>query len=840
MDAVAPSENRTSGPSAKSRISLQPRVIARAIQLVRPQVSSTMRWRVPACGGVCSRKCVPDLKSTSFILNRMARDFLIRSLAGVVVACGMFAWLDSSNALNEPATIIVNYDLSPREGAVATRPIPAELRFGRGPDEAEHGVSSVRLDVPNYLLLKPVTKHVIRVERVGRKSDAAIDSQVWIVGVVERGTSVPPDTLVKAAPRGTAIELLESGASATFCGNFQALQLELLQHDWSGVARITADDGEPLEIDLYSPKPASRAFLLCERDTRSDAVIAQVPHRDIRRVSLRALDAQDRFRVTGLTVLVGDETRRIPIPSSQSSNEWRYRSPHGLSATRHPTLTGVHVVMAVLIGWIAAVIFGRLINSRMPKDARPAANCSAAAFAIVILLVAQAIFWLAGAWPAFFTTDSFSVWRQTQDLKIDSWLSHTYVLFVLMTRQLWDSPATLSIIQVALSFAIAASIFLGLLRYGLRPIVAFPFVLLFATAVPVGAYALYHTRDTLFGLTSMAIAAVTYFWGWRALYGPPFSPSRSALLALALVAGFHATLRTEGELVLVLLPILLWLVVHLRWRRIAAFVLVSGTLCYVSNTPLIRALGVQTSPFYGLTTKLDPLGAIVSGNYNTDNPARDREIIEKIVPLDRLKERHKNIAVYWDGSMDSTKIGLEDLRAFERLYFTLVRKNLRTFLENRCDNFARLCCSDDQSNLGGMLNLGFEGPLNVQMNQMGLNEQATVPFPALRDFVSRLLWASLEVGQSPIDWRSILWNLWPAVALTIAAVVAFRSIPVTAAAALLVAYRLPVIFAAAPASMFKYLYDVYLLGFFLIPMALLEIGVRNRRLARYFMQRTSP
>lgn len=768
----------------------------------------------------------------------MSRHPLICLLTGVFVAGGVFAWLNATNALHAPATIIVDYELVAGNQTAATGPVPAELRFGRGADESAHGVAAVRLDTPNCFPLKPGIEHVIRVERIGRKTDASVDSQVWIKRAVERGTAVPPTTLVHASASGDLVHLLQPGASATFRGRFQAFLLEMLQHDWSGVARITADDREPIEIDLYSPTRASLELTFSEHGTPG-AVAVHTPHREIRRVSLRTLDPQDRFRVTGLTVVAGDVSQRIPIPPSQPSSEWRYLSPRSLNATPNRMLTGVHVFMAVLLGGAAAALFGRLTKPRAPQPVRPTDRCSVAEFAILALLAAQAIFWLAGAWPAIFTTDSFAVWQQTQDLGIDTWLSHTYVLFVLMSRQLWDSPATLSIIQTVLSFGIAASLFLGLLRRGLRPIIVFLFVLLFVTATPIGAFALYHTRDTLFGLTGVAIAAVVYFWGWRALYRPLFSPTLPALLALALLAGFHASVRTEGVLVLGLLPILLWLIVRPSLQRMAAFVLVSCTACYLLNAPLIRALQARTSPFYSLTTKLDPLGSIVSGTYSTDDPDRDRAIIEKIVPLERLKERHKNIAVFWDGSIDTTKITPEDLQAFDSLYSTLVRKNPGKFLENRWDNFTRLCCSDDQINLGGMLSVGFGEQLSAQMHQLGLNEHAAALFPALRDALRRMLSASLRIGQSPIDWRSIIWNLWPAVVLTVGAILAFRRIPVTAAAALLVGYRIAVIFAAAPASMFKYLYDVYFLGFFLVPMALLELGIRDQRLARYFMRRTT-
>jgi hypothetical protein len=432
------------------------------------------------------------------------------------------------------------------------------------------------------------------------------------------------------------------------------------------------------------------------------------------------------------------------------------------------------------------------------------------------------------------------VWYQSQSLHIDTWLSHTYVLFVLLLRQLWDSPATLAIVQILLTFSIAAGLSLGLLGRGLRPIAVLPFLLLFVTAIPVGAYAMYHTRDTLFGLTGVAIAAVVYFWGWQGLYRPPCAPSQSALFALAILAGCHATVRTEGVLLLGLLPLALWLVVRLPPGRVAVFAIVSIGLWYALGTPLMRALGIQPSPFYGLTTKLDPLGAIVTGPYNTDDPASDRAIIEKVVPLDRLQQRHKNIEVYWDGTIDTSKLSLDDLREFERLYATLVRRNPAKFLANRWDNFARLCCSSDQFNLGGLLNLGFGAQMSIQIQEMGLSEHAVTPFPPLRDFLRRLLTISLQVGQTPIDWRSIIWNLWPGVIISILAILSFRRIPVTATAALLVGYRIAVIFAAAPASMFKYLYDVYFLGFFLVPMALLELGARDPRLARLFMRRTNP
>lgn len=772
----------------------------------------------------------------------MAHQRLICLLAGLIVAGGSFAWLNLSNALHAAGTIIVEYELEPRAGRPPFASIAAELRYGAGPDEAAHGRTAVQLDAPNIVPLGPASTHVIRVERIGQKRPASNDSQVWIHRALADGEPSVPETHATVRIEPPVIELGETGAAATFRGGFRSFELELLRHEWSGFARVQLDGAPPIDVDLFSPNRGSYDIRFESAiPVVGRAIAVSIPHRALHRLALRALDPDDRFRVTGLLVQIGGKLRRVPLdPSPPPGSEWRYDSARGLTAMRHRTLTSVHVTLALLFGCAAAALVMRLTSPR-PLSRPGFVPVSAFVITLVFgLLLAQTAFWLLSAWPAFLTTDSFSVWQQTQDLYIDTWLSHTYVLFVLMTRQLWDSPATLSVIQVALSLLIAGGVFVGLLRRGLRAAAVLPFVILFAVAVPIGAYSMYHTRDTLFGLMAVAIGTVIYFWGWQSLYRPPYAPSPPQLLALAVLAGSHASVRAEGVLVLLLLPLALWLIVRVPLRRVVAFAAISGGIWFALGAPLIRALGVQSSPFYGLTTKLDPLGEIVSAPYNTDDPARDRAIIEKVVPLEDLKRRHKNIEVFWNGSIDTTKISLADLKEFNQLYATLVRRNFTTFLANRWDNFARLCCSDDQFNIGSILSLDHGPELNEHRQQLGLNEYAQTPFPGLRDLLQRVLTISLRVDPQLFDWRSIIWNLWPGVVLTIAAMLAFRRIPVTAMVALLVGYRIAVIFGAAPASMFKYLYDVYFLGFFLVPMALLELGARSPRLARLFMRRTNP
>jgi hypothetical protein len=237
---------------------------------------------------------------------------------------------------------------------------------------------------------------------------------------------------------------------------------------------------------------------------------------------------------------------------------------------------------------------------------------------------------------------------------------------------------------------------------------------------------------------------------------------------------------------------------------------------------------------YQVSLMVNPLGFMVHNGYYTLTPEEDKAAISEVIGWDKLVSSYTpfEIPYFWGNVKGKTTP--EQVARLRKVYVHAVLNNPALFAGGRVATFAGCLGgqspwypffrfregADDQRLYAHLEEFVRQSGLNFEREHPGALSRAT---HALRD------WAGPRGWSSPGYY---LWNAWPALVLLGAVLVNAARWPLTAAAAGVVAAPLVLLALAAPASHFKYVTDLYIFGFLIVPIALLELGPLRRLVRR--------
>jgi hypothetical protein len=243
-------------------------------------------------------------------------------------------------------------------------------------------------------------------------------------------------------------------------------------------------------------------------------------------------------------------------------------------------------------------------------------------------------------------------------------------------------------------------------------------------------------------------------------------------------------------------------------------------------------MGEEAHRRYGLYLLYGPVGFMVTNNYSTPTPQEDRRVISDVIDYDGLIARYSPFAFLDYVNSTRPYVSKESYRAFQRLYVRSAIDNPGLYLANRVMVLMR--CIEAHPHTWYNFMAHRESLTEAQIcwpPYTGLFARHGMDFErenpsALSRLTHRLRDLSVPAGFASPGYY--LWNAIPALGLTVLGVLGFRRFPVTASVCGVVAAPLVLFTAAVPATHFTYIFDLYVFGFLVIPIMMLESGPLRR------------
>lgn len=494
------------------------------------------------------------------------------------------------------------------------------------------------------------------------------------------------------------------------------------------------------------------------------------------------------------------------------------------------TVTASNVLLAILAGW-GAVSFRSLVqNFRADAGGKDPASVATrwrpfAGFFAPIMLVL--LMWWIGEWPGHWKTDEAYLFQQAQQGVTEPWLSTGFSVYAILVLRTLGNYTLISLVNCVVIAAVVADVLSLLVHAGLRRWIAVLLLTLACVSVPMGLLATSLSHD----LVSAAIRLCLFGIVVRCLVrkaiaghaAPSLATSFLTQVHVAVLVVFATVLRGENIVLVISMPAVLWLSGAVRaWRAVwlAATLFVVAVLV---KGPLAKGLSrpdADRESRYTLTLVINPLSYYVANNYWTPTPKEDEEILAKVVDISDLHTWHTpyDIQTYWIGASKGD-VTPDEMREVKRLFLRATLDNPGLFFSSRAATVTGMLGMTSRSNLWFYDHrearpLAKYAEANPPMQRAFDAGYHWVETPSIIGRVTHTVrdWSVPRGWTTPGHW---IWNAWPSLLVLIAALATVRRTPKTAIVACVIAGPFVLVALAAPASHFKYIYDVYAAGFLL-------------------------
>jgi hypothetical protein len=734
----------------------------------------------------------------------------------------------------------------------SARPLRARLDWDSGSGFNTFESKEVLLATDAALRMRP---HRLAVQRLAGRNPASKSGEVWITGLETRVGSErrPVDLTTLAAPAGSIrdlgrICLTTDLAAVEYEGEFEGLQLVLVRHPFSGIARVSIDGAEHGVFDLYASETDAgplRVAITAPPDaaaapgpfTRTTAL----PQSRIRAIALESLEPGRSLPVTAVTIESARGEIALPIPSGAPSSRLVFEGLPPVNRAWSPVLLGIQAALALVLTWAVFAVAGlrrRLgcatwagtLRRIFVEERRWVFWAMFAASTFVFSL------WLLGWWPGLMTRDSLDTWLDTKRLDFHNWNPFVHALYVLVLTQLYDSPAIIAIVQLLATAALGSGILFFVYAHGVRFRWIAPFFLAFALSVPVAVYNLLIWKDVPFCLLTVFWACFLFALAYRRRVGDPLVPGRTAVVVLAALLVLVSTIRHNGLPYLVVIPAMMLLGGLLPRRRLAELSALVLVLYVGLQYGVGTAIGAHRNTNYriiGLSVELNPWAALLGDRvgYYSDDPAGDGRILGALMDPDTLLRTYNPLTivplVYGDNRRD--EISPDETRAITRRFVRRAAENLHIIMAERAYLFFATL---------GFRTWGYAS--NLFDRDLGGRDPETLA--ALRDAPRSQALRTLQAGilERSNEFRGLsrgsflFWNAFIPLVPIVVVFLLYGWLPLTALACAVILVQVAVLFATLISNDFRYVYFVQLFGYFLVPLLLLELHLirAERRQAR--------
>jgi hypothetical protein len=563
----------------------------------------------------------------------------------------------------------------------------------------------------------------------------------------------------------------------------------------------------------------------------------------VRQLKLVALDGSDSYVITSLKIVRDDgavlyedaPNRTLPLKVKRAYEKTGYR---------HPVMLVVQALLALLISGLLLAAYARLRSKGMGVvgGLTAAASEHRAFLWLFGFFMFAFTLWLLGQWPGAVNADTIGTITQARTLQFGLWQTLVYPLYALAVMQFHNSPSSIAAFQILASSLIGAFIFSACMKRGLRSAFVLPFAALFAFSIPVGLYNIYIVKDVPFALLAAIIAAGTYFLLYDRMYRKEKRKWTTLQTALViLVAVLAGTIRHNGVLYFLAVPLVLLAGRQVSWRRAACIFLIALSMFAFVQKALPSLLHVRNNwpriETTGLTFELNPLVALFKAPwYYTDDREGDLAILGKAMDPGTMMELYRAEAadyIVFHPDYKGWDLPQKDLDNIRGLYIKRIPYNLPVFFADRAVVFFNA--------------MGF--PCDVYTSTIFTNLLDIEGYPRTHSSVtdielSPVSWKLYTLQQKIMEWSGLVrydrgvtefelgmrfwvWTSLIPLTLLLAAFISYKYAPCTAASSLMLLTQVPPVFLFAPTGHFRYYYFIYFFGYFVFPLLLLELSNRD-------------
>jgi hypothetical protein len=517
--------------------------------------------------------------------------------------------------------------------------------------------------------------------------------------------------------------------------------------------------------------------------------------------------------------------------------------PGSHEATHSNLLLASDALLALIAGWAALSLRRLVLVARgVEQDAASIAHRPGTFLGLFMIVWSVLLAWWAGEWPGHMRTDEAYLFDRVSSGASEPWLSTAYSVYVLSVMRVLRWFTAVSLVNTLLIAAAVADVLSLLLHAGAKRRWVVLIAALVVTSIPLGLTSICLSHDVL----CVSLKALLFASLLRAIVRIRLSRGAAQaglMVTPVLLALFAAMLRGENIVLPFVVPIALWLASAAGVGRALLAFAASAAFLLAWRGPLERSLiepgyNPEWRSRYKLTLVINPLSYYLANQYWSPTPEQDREVLARVVDMNDMTRLHTpfDIDTYWTGASKGD-VTNKEMREVQRLFRRATLDNPTLFLSSRV------------ATVGGML--GFSPRANLwvypRREQRPLEEYARGNPSMQRVFDAGMRWRERDL--SPLsrlthalrDWSlprgffspgAWLWNAWPSLLVLVLALFTPRRAPAAALLAFVVLAPFALVALAGPASHFKYIFDVYLLGVLVLAVWLWDRAVASRRAER--------
>ncbi len=421
---------------------------------------------------------------------------------------------------------------------------------------------------------------------------------------------------------------------------------------------------------------------------------------------------------------------------------------------------------------------------------------------------------LIALWPGTVEFDTAFLVHQTSDGVMDGWWSVTYAALVYGLFDLHAHIATVAVFQTScLAAALAyASVVVRQQSKTWRPVVLLG--ILGLLSVPLVAYSVQQTRDTLFA-TGMLVVALRY----AQVVGRGRGPSARETPLLLLSTAFVISMRPDAVAVLPLAAAVLWryppAIPH---PRLAAAAIGSLALLIAFVAVPAAVERKDRSREYFLVNALNPLTDVLAGPWWSPHREQDLATLSRVTDLGKLGPPGAvdNVPAFWTAPASDITVDDATWQAYRRVVLRILATNPGPTVTSQARRGLVALNLGPGSENGGIKFITADwrarNDLYAMPRPVAEATEARPPSVWLYAHVGRWLRGTNEYA-GPLPRGAFLhFNTVLFAAVLLCAVARWRR-PAYAVAAVVAAFalvRLPIVLLAAPVAQFRYLIPVHL------------------------------
>lgn len=429
--------------------------------------------------------------------------------------------------------------------------------------------------------------------------------------------------------------------------------------------------------------------------------------------------------------------------------------------------------------------------------------------------------WLFSFWPAIITRDSINSWDQITTNAYSNWHPYIFTFYLKILSMLSFTPAAVAIFQILLSSFLSAFTFSRLYRRKNHLLVIISFTL-FTLSIPIGLYNITIWKDIIF-------SQLIIFWGILAYFSikdTRHDLSYSVLFLLSLLLFFTASVRYNGIVFLLFIPLVFFVGKITNLKKTSVFLLISVVLYISSHLMLPTIFSItDNKKLLNLSYKIQLDAAILKNggfSYDLNQAHYPLSNLNRLISIREMTDNYScqnTNAILFNQNIHPDQ--LEDNQYYlevNAISNHLILNNIHQAFIDRACIFMSVLLSE------GTLYYNTLDEENTSENDsLAHLKQDSKSLPLYRSLRS-----IIDISRHP-PFNLLFWNVWlPLLAFFFSLFWGYFKDKALFAYSSIITIQLPFLFFTITANEFRYVYFLYLGSFFLIPMLTRNTPIKSK------------